>query len=526
MNEALGIHSHIVQDPMAEKATELVRQWVDDCNDAEKHPLCTPVQKQEKVTLPTRVVAVGPADGSKLPKLVETHGEEGSYIALSHCWGKTQIITTTKATIASRKESIEWSLLSQTFQDAITWTRRLGIPYIWIDSLCIVQDDLQDWATESTKMGTIYEHAHLTLAATAAPSGTLGFRSPRTPPQSFHLRDTPHRVSAQLQPSHDSFTRRSQADPRLMPLLSRAWVYQERLLSARVAHFGARELVFECQNGYACECGGISRYSGLTSHNTSVKQEYRDALLGARDAAYTWEAVVRGYTACALSFEQDRLPALSATARRLEGLLGAYRAGLWERMLPDALFWKGDAYVFEHPAAALLMAGAWKPGRRSGARDAPPSWSWAAVEGAVVNLFYHLSTSKVKVVDVHTKPLLLDRYGSVAEGRITVVGPVARVGAEVIVTDTGAGKQAHYMLSRDGLKHEFFQDVEISEHDASQALSQGLFCLIGGYDHKTCVTLILRPTKADAATYERVGLTTEVPPEWVSLAEEATITLI
>lgn len=259
---------------------------MDDCNDAEKHPLCTPVQKQEKVTLPTRVVAVGPADGSKLPKLVETHGEEGSYIALSHCWGKTQIITTTKATIASRKESIEWSLLSQTFQDAITWTRRLGIPYIWIDSLCIVQDDLQDWATESTKMGTIYEHAHLTLAATAAPSGTLGFRSPRTPPQSFHLRDTPHRVSAQLQPSHDSFTRRSQADPRLMPLLSRAWVYQERLLSAR-------ELVFECQNGYACECGGISRYSGLTSHNTSVKQEYRDALLGARDAAYTWEAVVR-----------------------------------------------------------------------------------------------------------------------------------------------------------------------------------------------------------------------------------------
>lgn len=68
---------------------------------------------------------------------------------------------------------IPWDKLPSTFQDAITVTRRLGIAYIWIDSLCIVQDDAQDWEREAAKMALIFESAYLTIAATAAPNGTV-----------------------------------------------------------------------------------------------------------------------------------------------------------------------------------------------------------------------------------------------------------------------------------------------------------------------------------------------------------------
>ncbi|KAK0649894.1 heterokaryon incompatibility protein-domain-containing protein [Cercophora newfieldiana] len=101
---------------------------------------------------------------------------------LTHCWGKTQIITTTQSTIAKRLTSIPLKSLSNTFRDAILLTRRLGIPYIWIDSLCIIQDSRRDWEIESAKMSEIYSNAHLTLAATHSPNGNGGlFASTPTP---------------------------------------------------------------------------------------------------------------------------------------------------------------------------------------------------------------------------------------------------------------------------------------------------------------------------------------------------------
>ena len=87
------------------------------------------------------------------------------YIALSHCWGKNPIVRTTTSTLAQRKQGIEISLLPPTFRDAIIIARRLDVRYLWIDSLCIIQDDELDWQTESAKMSTIYQHALLTISA-------------------------------------------------------------------------------------------------------------------------------------------------------------------------------------------------------------------------------------------------------------------------------------------------------------------------------------------------------------------------
>ena len=89
-------------------------------------------------------------------RLYETEQELAHYTTLSHCWGKKHIVTTTKATLEQRKLEVPWLLLSRTFQDAITITRELGIRYIWIDSLCIIQDDKEDWERVSAKMAEIY----------------------------------------------------------------------------------------------------------------------------------------------------------------------------------------------------------------------------------------------------------------------------------------------------------------------------------------------------------------------------------
>ena len=107
-------------------------------------------------------------------RLYETQRELAHYTTLSHCWGKKRIVTTTKATLGQRKLEVQWPRLSRTFQDAINITRALGIRYIWIDSLCIIQDDKEDWERESAKMAEIYSCSYLNLAATGSADGDGG----------------------------------------------------------------------------------------------------------------------------------------------------------------------------------------------------------------------------------------------------------------------------------------------------------------------------------------------------------------
>jgi hypothetical protein len=205
-------------------------------------------------------------------KLVETaENERGTYICLSHCWGTAAVpIRTTSSNISSHKEGISLSALPQTFQDALAFVHRLGLRYIWIDSLCIVQDDKDDWLLHAKSMATIYQYAHLTLAATWAKDGTVGCYSSGSPYDAtllsaentersslYYRRTLPHwwdQTSRIASYSSDSS----------YPLLSRAWVFQERILSPRILHFGEAELLWECMEYYTCEC--TSSIQTFTDH--------------------------------------------------------------------------------------------------------------------------------------------------------------------------------------------------------------------------------------------------------------------
>jgi hypothetical protein len=107
-------------------------------------------------------------------RLVETTGEIGRYNCLSYCWGQGMTLKTTQETLDLHKARIPWQSLPKTFQDAIEFTRRLGVRYIWIDSLCIIQHDKEDWERESAKMYEVYRKSYLTLAATSSANAEGG----------------------------------------------------------------------------------------------------------------------------------------------------------------------------------------------------------------------------------------------------------------------------------------------------------------------------------------------------------------
>lgn len=171
-----GMTRHIPVNSDSQECTALIARWLHNC--LENHEKC---HNTKASTLPSRVIDIGDDSFNRDIRLVSTGGSTGVYTALSHCWGKTQIITSTRSSRSQWEKNVPWDRLSKTFQDAITVTRRLGVPYIWIDSLCITQDDEDDWQIESQKMSAIYEGALLVISATLSADGTGGCFSYRAP---------------------------------------------------------------------------------------------------------------------------------------------------------------------------------------------------------------------------------------------------------------------------------------------------------------------------------------------------------
>lgn len=147
----------------------MAQYWLKKC--LETHDsLC---QVADDLPLPTRVLDVGLHE-SNLVTLYIPNGQHGQWLTLSHCWGSSHLATNTKSNHESQCAEIMISTLPQTFRDAIYITRRLGYRFLWIDSLCIVQDSLIDWQVESVKMNTIYSNAVLNISADAAADSSEG----------------------------------------------------------------------------------------------------------------------------------------------------------------------------------------------------------------------------------------------------------------------------------------------------------------------------------------------------------------
>ncbi|KAH7412357.1 heterokaryon incompatibility protein-domain-containing protein [Phaeosphaeria sp. MPI-PUGE-AT-0046c] len=131
--------------------------------------------------LPTRVLDLGTstADDSADIRLWETKGAHGRYATLSYCWGGYNEVRTLKSNLQDRCVGISWTELPSVFQQAVTVTRGLGIQYLWIDALCIVQDDAVDWRAEAGQMANVYWNGACRLAITHCRDPTQNFFPPK-----------------------------------------------------------------------------------------------------------------------------------------------------------------------------------------------------------------------------------------------------------------------------------------------------------------------------------------------------------
>jgi hypothetical protein len=219
--------------------------------------------------LPTRLLDLGVVPGYCLKKkslasvsrntirlVSPPNGSTGQYFALSHRWDKNQQLILTRKTMESFEKIILFKSLPKTYQDAIKLTRNLGYRYLWIDSMCIIQDDPEDWVQESAKMASVYHNACCTIAAHIASGDNEGF-----------LHDTikPVPVMPIMFP-HDNYITNltlasSFSDQVNKSLLSqRGWVFQERILSRRILHFVRHHIFFEDESGVKTDdIGGNGR---------------------------------------------------------------------------------------------------------------------------------------------------------------------------------------------------------------------------------------------------------------------------
>jgi hypothetical protein len=291
----------------------------------EHHPDC----HQNETLLPTHVLDVSGSD----PVLVNGERINDNYVALSHCWGLEPAITTTLATLHERQRKIPKSSMPASFRDAVIISKRLGVKYLWIDSLCIVQDSTDDWRTESAKMQDYYRNAYLTISALESPNSYHGILNARKK----KLVQLTSEVNLYLRPQ----LRRQDDVFREAVLNTRAWTLQERLLSTRVVHYSKDELLWECSTCSGRE-GSMQQQTGKIDPGTVIFSEGGDfkrtlSLLKRAsdnpkaDAMTTWYRLVTQYSRRALTKPNDRLPAISGIAAAIQEISKyTYLAGVWK----------------------------------------------------------------------------------------------------------------------------------------------------------------------------------------------------
>lgn len=322
-----------------------MRHWISDCKDT--HGRCAAYN--DTASSPTRVLDVSCFHHSNdiVLKELDENVLHISYAALSHCWGDPSHppITTTTTNLAVRKTRIAFDDLTKSFQDAVTITRKLEIPYLWIDSLCIIQDSKSDWEKEASKMATVYVGAVVTLSALGSPDSNGGFylRPPKEKTDFVYRHDIT--LGSQR---YRVFVCEPDSPHISGPLMERAWTYQERELSPRILHFGRHNLIWECKQLTATTSLPWLRYKAYDSDLApALIYDSHEESLGKWRYSYEqrkhWFLTVTEYSRRSLTHAKDKLIALSGLAHNVHDAekgggyrflpgeeRGRYLAGLWE----------------------------------------------------------------------------------------------------------------------------------------------------------------------------------------------------
>jgi hypothetical protein len=316
-------------------------------------------------------------------------------------------------------QGIALSVLPKTIQDAVTVTRRLGLQYLWVDALCIKQDSEEDWASESSKMGDIYGSATITIAAAGGSTCNTGCFI-QDSSNTARLLDKIRLCLPDRSIGTISLDVQINLNPQKDPLNQRAWALQERLLSPRLLTYGSGKLLWQCQTRAAPIGIGSARLPDLFFEETPVNSNEMkswNTIVTKHDHHRTlensWIEISVDYSNRAVTYDHDRLPALSGLARRFRDFTGdVYLAGLWKKTLYSGLMWQREQPLKSRPSIYIA-----------------PTWSWLSSQGQIYCTHIHLNRKSrplCEILEAETVPVGLDETGAVLSGKITLYGQIKR----------------------------------------------------------------------------------------------------
>ncbi|KAH8896973.1 HET-domain-containing protein [Thozetella sp. PMI_491] len=538
------VHSRAVLTELgSEQSFAEARAWMDAC--FTNHDGCPP---KKPADLPKRLVQVSRLDGNKLfARLCETNGETGYYCALSYCWGGDQKCKTDTTRYSQYQQELPYADLPQTIKDAFQVTLGMGLQYVWIDSLCIIQDSDEDKQIEMSKMMHIYQNTQFTISAASSSAVTSGFLKANLHDPQAEAFYHPLRVDKETMGAVIIATGSSSfatVGAHQQPINNRGWTLQETILTPRILIFAGIHMIWKCQSGYQPHFQSCLRsareepnespwefwsnlsgytFTSLAGHDGVQEPKYPRTGEGFNflltDFYNQWHSILREYTTRRLSVESDRLPAISAIAQAFAPHLQSdYFAGLWGKFLIHDLMWENS------------LSGS----RSVPTKPGPPSWSWVKLQG---EHSYDNSNEDFALADVIScKTWLVSEknpFGEVTGDEIVLRGPIKK---------TWLDAESKILLAADG---ESMPDIKYISDGGNE--DQGddrltVWCLLlgdssGGVMHRewpncvqsgTCrrsctsyrksrmIVMITSPSQGDC--FERIGLAKAEdygkPPWW------------
>ncbi|OHF02047.1 hypothetical protein CORC01_02626 [Colletotrichum orchidophilum] len=510
----IASHSHTTR---SDSTFHVAQKWIAEC--LAEHSHCGAKASTITQWCPSRLLDTGPLDQESfscrlvLPNITPI---QGPYTTLSHCWGITESFNLTLNNYAQLLQDIPLDTLPQLFRDAVEITRRLNIRYLWIDSLCIIQqgDDLADWRHESTHMDKIYSRSFCNIAAADAPDAHYSMFCSRNPDaqcaQTLYL------------PVGSQSTRFLVLDYNLWRtevsnavINTRAWVLQERLLSPRVLYFGQRQILWECQQKEAAEIYPEamlidlsrfpSRFKGFSYNQIGWKPQGHGDL----SKYQYWCNIVNAYTRAKLTFPGDKLIALSAVAKTARDLLGDdYVAGMWRRYLERELMW--SVAVGQTQARPSVYRA--------------PSWSWAAVDGHVTPGIMDIEAVEmlIEVQNLHLDYVTSDTTGLVSGGWLQLWGVLKKLELLPDISLSSHDNNHDFLkmvvngvpvsVRADSVMKEYQPHVALDtsqEWTGMQNLQPDLFCMPARKrpdDHGSIYVLLLELQDRKEGVFRRVGI--------------------
>ncbi|KAI0140283.1 hypothetical protein BJ166DRAFT_473272 [Pestalotiopsis sp. NC0098] len=395
----------------------LLREWIDLCD--HKHQCLDVHVCSSTSTMPTRVIDVGSPDTQSLCLVESSRAFSDRYITLSHCWGNIPPelgLRTERGNVMKLMNGIDFKCLPRTFQDAIIVTRALGLRFLWIDSLCIIQDDHADWEFESARMGDYYSSAYLTIAATSAHASTEGFliERPDRPYATIPFGDSCFYIAEAI----DNF----EADVERGKLNTRAWVLQERALSRRIIHFSSTQVYWECGIGVHCETlaqlrNPQSQFLGDHNFPSLGLSYYKDERIRLIQHLHTV------YTSMQLSFGTDRPTAIAGLHDRM--------AHTFQSKMDYGIFWRSfeRSILWQANEAETLTRIIYSSGH------SVPSWSWMAYQGKIGH--HEVPFGKVDWTDDLKNPMIHEpQSGVLVHGLSAEARKVTTTGRDLLSSIT------------------------------------------------------------------------------------------